>query len=306
MSVEADRLVKELDEAWSNLGKQESGGVLRACSMTFLVLAGANDDPQELGALLAALMHEHPSRTIVLRLGQEFDGRASVQCWVPFGNRQQICCEQIEIACTPETMDEAAALVLGLTVPDLPVNLWVRGVEWLDHPHCPSLLRLASKVIVDSARVQGVRRFDRQEYVLADLAWTRITRWRQTLHQILENRPVERIDTIEIRHAGAERPMTARYLAAWLKNTLGVTPALHADEGPLPPPGIGRIRAVAVKGPGFDLLLERPGTVEVTIAYDGHRTQVLFPVMTEDTLLREELSVFGPDPVFERTRIALE
>jgi glucose-6-phosphate dehydrogenase assembly protein OpcA len=301
MSVEAGRLLKELDSAWVAVGKQESGGVLRACSMTLVVLAGAKDDPQELGALLAELMHEHPSRTVVLRLGPEFDGHVAVQCWMPFGTRQQICCEQIEIVCTPETMKVAAALILGLTVPDLPVNLWLRGAEWLEQAQCGALLRLADKVIVDGAKLDGVRKLASSEYVLADLAWTRITRWRQAVARVLEARPVERIDSIEVRHAGADLPMTARYLAAWLATALGVQPVVRADEGPLPPPGIGRVRLVHMTGPGFDLRVERPGTVEVSIEFDGHRTPALFPVMSEDRLLREELSVFGRDPVFDRT-----
>jgi glucose-6-phosphate dehydrogenase assembly protein OpcA len=304
MSADAGQLLKELDAAWAALGHQESG-VLRACSMTFIVLAGAKDDAQELGGVLADLMHEHPSRTIVLRLGDAFDARVTVQCWMPFGQRQQICCEQIEIVCTPQTMDEAAALLLGLTVPDLPVNLWLRGGEWLDHTHCSAILRLADKVIADGARLGRLPEPARPETVIADLAWTRITRWRQTIFQILENRPVERLDALEIHHAGTPTSLAVRYLGAWLQTTLGLTPAYVADPVPPPPPGVGRTRAVHLAGPGFELQIERPGTVEVSIAYDGHRTQVIFPLMTEERLLHDELAVFGRDPVFERTRLSM-
>src|SRR5690348_3875845 len=104
------------------------GGVLRACSMTLLVLAEAADDVQRLGETLAALMPEHPARTILIRLqpgpGRTLSDRVYAQCWMPFGQRRQICCERIEITASDEALGDLPAVVLPLAVADLPVILW--------------------------------------------------------------------------------------------------------------------------------------------------------------------------------------
>ena len=69
--------------------------------MTLIVVVEEERDAQAIGETLASLMHEHPSRAIVLRVrsGEEpsLSARVFAQCWMPFGSRQQICCEQVEI-----------------------------------------------------------------------------------------------------------------------------------------------------------------------------------------------------------------
>ena len=78
--------------------------------------------------MIASLMHEHPSRAIVLRIrpGSELDARVFAQCWMPFGKRQQICCEQVEITSPEAALGDAASLITGIVVPDLPVVLYLR------------------------------------------------------------------------------------------------------------------------------------------------------------------------------------
>ena len=100
-TVAPDRILKELPPLGTQEGKQGDAGVLRACSMTLVVLAEEADDAAALGETVAALMPEHPARTILIRLRGEgeraLSERVYQQCWMPFGQRQQICCEQIEI-----------------------------------------------------------------------------------------------------------------------------------------------------------------------------------------------------------------
>ena len=86
-------ILRELADLWVTLGKQgqdESGaGVLRACTLTLVVLAEASDDAAALGETIAALMPEHPARTIVVRLSgageRALAERVYAQCWMPFG-----------------------------------------------------------------------------------------------------------------------------------------------------------------------------------------------------------------------------
>src|SRR2546425_4589855 len=123
-----EQILKELSDLWVSLGKQghaeSGGGVLRACSMTLVVLADMSDDTGALGETVAALMPEHPARAIVVRLqgaGEAALGaRVYSQCWMPFRERRQICCEQIEITAPDAALADLPALILPLAATDLP------------------------------------------------------------------------------------------------------------------------------------------------------------------------------------------
>src|SRR5512147_1042888 len=131
-AIEPERILKELRNLWTDLGKEQEHGVLRACAMTFIVATGGSGDEQELGEMIASLMHQHPSRAIVLRIRPgAFDARVFAQCWMPFGKRQQICCEQVEITSPDTALKDAASLITGIAVPDLPVVLYLRSPEWI-------------------------------------------------------------------------------------------------------------------------------------------------------------------------------
>src|ERR1700750_1915938 len=97
------KILKELSDLWVDTGKQEgsSNGVLRACSMTLLVLADASEDTQSVGESIAAPMPAHSARTILVKLSgageRAMSERVYSQCWMPFGQRRQICCEQVEL-----------------------------------------------------------------------------------------------------------------------------------------------------------------------------------------------------------------
>jgi len=98
------------------------------------------------------LMPEHPARTIVIRL----PARANVhraarlrQCWMPFGQRRQICCEQWKSP-FDASLGDLPSVVLPLEVPDLPVILWCRSPRLLGMADFPPW-RHARRVVVDSS-----------------------------------------------------------------------------------------------------------------------------------------------------------
>jgi len=71
-TVAPERILKDLSNLWVDLAKQNgddgSTGVLRACTMTLLVLADESDDAQAIGKTLAQHMPLHPNRAIVVRV----------------------------------------------------------------------------------------------------------------------------------------------------------------------------------------------------------------------------------------------
>src|SRR5947209_9729460 len=255
-AVQPERILKDLAKLWVDLGKEDSqkgsAGVLRACAMTLIAAVEEQADAAAVGETLAELMHQHPSRAIVLRVcaDQEsaLDARVFAQCWMPFGRRQQICCEQIEITASPSRVDDLPKLVLGLMVPDLPVVLWCRSERLAKDPNFQHLFPLASKIIVDTehstpetpqtGRQPGqssgptgpafIKDPSFRGFNIADLAWTRLTRWRESVAQVFDNEQALRhlpgIGSVTITHSGpdAGQPLPSRliYLSGWLKCTI--------------------------------------------------------------------------------------
>src|SRR5438270_538276 len=200
-TVAPEKILKDLAGLWTSHGQDtpagSRAGVLRACSMTLVVLtemppAGAGDDAGALGETIAALMPEHPARALVIRLSgggpRALTERVYQQCWKPFGQRQQICCEQIEITASDAALADLPSLLLPLAVPDLPLIVWCRSPRLVRMPEFGVSARMATKVIMDSADCASVVEVLRsmadaagQGIAMGDLSWTRLTRWREML-----------------------------------------------------------------------------------------------------------------------------
>ena len=304
-AVSPDRILRQLSELWTAEGGQSDAGVLRACSMTLIVVAEASDDASALGETLAALMPEHPARAILVRLSGEGERalteRVYQQCWMPFGQRRQICCEQIEITASDAALADLPSVLLPLAVPDLPVILWCRSARLAARPDLRDLSLIATKVIFDTfgalnpaddvSRLAGA---PRSGLLLADLAWTRLTRWRESLARLFENREylgrLSEIESVRVCFPpGAET--SAWYLAAWAGLALGLTPGVSRG---------GKSLRLELSAPGFEVSLVRENGRLVTTA-GGQSSCASLPEPSDYLLMREELAIVRPDPVFERT-----
>jgi glucose-6-phosphate dehydrogenase assembly protein OpcA len=303
--VRPERILKELAGLWAGMSKGESQGnnssVLRACAMTLVVAAESDKDAADVSGTIAELMHAHPSRAIVLRPSAEagaMDARVFAQCWMPFGKRQQICCEQIEITASKDRLDEVPGAILGIMVPDLPVVLWARGKEWLSAPEFQLVLPLVQKLIIDSAKLgEPVRAFSLMRTLQAgtthvgDLAWTRLTALRQTIAHTLEDAAlIPRLNCVEqIAVEYGDHPISGAYLAAWLQGGLPnakVTLKHRTAES----------SSVRLSGRGLEIAMEFGASFVMRI--DGTEHKAVLPVPAECDLMREELSILESDPVF--------
>jgi hypothetical protein len=326
-TIQPEKILKELANLWIETaapagenGAAQSDGVLRACSMTMIVIADEADDPHGIGETLAMLMREHPSRAIVIRLKNTQDpwleSRVFAQCWKPFGSRQHICCEQIEITASDSSLPDVPAVVLPLVVADLPVILWCRSSRAFGLAGFRELEKLAEKVIWDSrcfadpeqalanligARVPGVR--------LADLAWGRLTRSREILAQAVNCDDVlpalSAVDLVKVRARGPKPGVPARYFAAWLANRLALAGASPKIEWELAPESTPTsLSAVFLTGPGgFSLSVEvkewfHTGVL-VELAINGRSNRAVLLWTSEYELLLQELAIPGRDPVYE-------
>ncbi|MBI5282478.1 MAG: glucose-6-phosphate dehydrogenase assembly protein OpcA [Candidatus Solibacter usitatus] len=337
MSADAGRLLAELDENWRAMGKGQEAGVLRACAMTLIVIVREGEDGQALGSVLAEIMHEHPNRTIVLRVGTCADpladargskadaggrsacadplatargskadaggveARTAIQCWMPFGGRRQICCEQIEISASRESLGAVPPVLFGLMVADLPVAVWSKDLELASLNELRPVLKLAGKVMVDSAgsedlrsAARGLRALSGGPWRLADLTWARVTRWRDMIARALEGVAVQGRATVT--YAGPGEPAAARYVAAWLESSVGVEVRVACEDAMAPEPGTGRIKSVSLGG----LTMRRVAPTTIRIERGAVQSTAVFPLWDDATVLREELGVFGRDEQFER------
>jgi glucose-6-phosphate dehydrogenase assembly protein OpcA len=302
MTISPDRILKELAQLWKNEGAESGTSVLRACAMTLIVVA--DESAAAIGETIAALMPEHPARAIHIRIGgsgRALSERVYQQCWMPFGQRRQVCCEQVEITAADDALGDLPSVVLPLAVADLPVILWCRSPRLLGMPEFRQMAAIATKVIVDSSAMpdpqQALRRMASvvaRGVPVADLAWTRLTRWRETLSQVFENR--ERLAQlgesarVTIDH-GPGNETAARYMGAWIQSALPAEVSLRAAGE--------RLRVELV---GENLRVElacNDGALTVKVNELEHCAGL--SQATDYLLLREELRIVRRDPIFERT-----
>jgi glucose-6-phosphate dehydrogenase assembly protein OpcA len=306
-AIQPDKILRELSDLWDTLDhdQADSGGVLRACAMTLVVTAEDDHDAEEVRRTMGLLMHEHPSRAIVLtaRFGYELDARVFAECWKPFGSAQQICSEGVEILADSASLEEAARLLVPLKVPDLPLVLWCRGPHAFHLRAFDSLFPVADKIIFDSSTVPNagaslsfLRSLRARGCRVADLHWTRLTGWREILAHLFDDQalPPSSITAARVGYGGSAPSTCALYFSAWISRALpGARMSLASEEGP---PGL---HSVTLTSSTCELsLVKESSAIEVNGCGRHYRSQL--PPVDEQSLMREELNILGPDQVYER------
>lgn len=309
-TVKPDAILHELAELWNHMTKPQPGeapeeyssGSLRACAMTLNVFVNEEDDPAGLDKTLEMVMHTHPNRAIVVRLKSDsgtLTSRVSSRCWMPVGHHREVCCEQVELSASLNRLVDIPGIVAPLAAPDVPRVVWFRSARLESAPDISDLLALGDKLIVDSERpgaptFADLRVLAGAGYVVADLAWTRLTRIRQLVAQLFEDYGAGRIRNVLIQYSGADPSAGARYMQAWLRSGL---PDVEVDLQPGNPDGVGEIVLIRVDGSGLSIKLQR-GCAEYEM---GTLRQHANLAGGEDhELLGEELGIMSRDQIYER------
>lgn len=312
--VRPENVLKELDELWASLGEQaggpESHGVLRACAMTFIVATRQAEDAPAVREALAGLIREHPSRVIVvcLRSATEplLEARVTAECWLPFGGRQQICCERIEITAGQANLPDLPPLLLALAAPGLPVVLWCRHAPLMEGAEFQRIAAVAQKLILDSSthpdaawilgRMAGLP-------AVADLAWTRLTGWREIIARVFDDagcrKRLAELAELRISYAGEAIPVAGYYLAAWVISALGEL-EIHFDAISEPRPSGSGVLGLTLAAPGWSVSLGQVDDSTLETVVDSVRRRSTLPRPAEASLLREELGIAGRDRVYDR------
>lgn len=304
--IEPEKILKDLRNLWSDLGRstEVSGGVLRACGMTLVVAAESEADCQELRHTLGVLMHNHPARAIVLRLSEqaELDATVFSQCWMPFGKHQQICAEGVEITAALADLHHVAQLLLPLIVSDLPAVLWCCGSRVFSESAFAPLLPLVQKIIVDSApasdaraaiaRIRGLRT---QGRLVADLAWTKLTSLRELMASLFDEGTAKGIKSVEIIYGGDSPTPSSIYFASWMERALPEA-KVELKRGA---DGTRSLRSIVLSG-DTEVTITRPDKATLEVHAGGHVRRSTMLLLSEETLMSEELSILGADPVFDK------
>jgi hypothetical protein len=272
--------------------------------MTLITFVDEEENATDLGETIAMLMRGHPSRAIVIRMrgGSDTQGnngtlesRVFQQCWMPFGSRRQICCEQVEITATADHLADIRSIVSPLAVPDLPSVVWLRCSRLTKTGEYHDALALGEKIIVDSSRIgspglEVLTRFLDAGHMVGDLAWTRLTELRQLIAQLLGNRIPEKIE-IDFPDS-AEPPREAVYLFYWLIDAFPDGEHSLSNRGS----GAGPISAVRIDD-DIEIRLHdhsaeyRTGSLKQTANFKSG---------SDCDLLDEELGIIVHDRIFEQ------
>jgi glucose-6-phosphate dehydrogenase assembly protein OpcA len=309
--AQPEKILKDLAKLWVDLGKQSDQGVLRACSMTLIVVIEETQDASAIGEAIAGLMHEHPSRAIVVRIRECpepcLEARVFAQCWMPVGRHEQICCEQVEITAARRSLADVPAVILGIVAPDLPVVLYCPDVGLCLSPEFQTLPPLAGKVVIDSgssgdlAGVRYLQSLPKNAYRRADLEWGRLTGWREAVAQIFEDssrrKAAQSLKKVRIVHTQGATSPAVHYLSGWFRSVLGekMQIELLREDGP----SSASIRRLELDAPGFYATIEMKDASSAELQVDGVSQRAVFPQWTEQDLLRQELSITGRDATFE-------
>jgi len=95
--AQQELILRALSKVWTALGQEEKQQgkptVLRASAMTLIVATDEEDGGFSASQTISELMHEQPSRGIVLvvseRAEKGLEARVLAQCWKPFGKAQR-------------------------------------------------------------------------------------------------------------------------------------------------------------------------------------------------------------------------
>ncbi len=317
-AVTPERILRDLHSLWASLAKEsapvEGPGVLRACSMTVIVLADESEDAAGIAQTLGLVMQEHPNRAVIMRVrgGAEpfLDCQVTAQCWRPFGRQQQICCEQVEMTAAEQSLADAEPVLLAITAPDLPVAVWCRSPRLFGLAALEKLYARADRIIFDSRNIPDpretladlARAAAGSRGRLADLAWTSVTRWREMVAEIFEDPArrelIPRLRRVRVLHSASAAPSSAYYLAGWILAALG-REDIEAEFEAVAPLG-GAIEGIVLEAGTDAVSIRRAEGTAILIEIGALKNCTSAPRLSEAELLGTELGITGPDLVFEK------
>lgn len=276
---------------------REEGGAVALGRVLTLIIVTTNGGTEDGIEAANDASREHPMRVISLRLDPE--GEPKLDAEIRVGGDAGAS-EVVVLRASGAAASNVESLVTGLLLPDAPVVVW-----WPDNPpatpsHSP-LGRIAQRRITDASTVpfeatRVAHLGDCYSPGDTDLAWTRLTHWREQLAAVLDQPPYEPITAVEVR--GATTSPSTALLAAWLRLTLGVPVEWHYLSPEEWSDGIKSVRLTRASG---DIVLERSSAAIARLSQPGQpQHDLVLPRRTLRECLAEELRRLDADLLYGR------
>jgi glucose-6-phosphate dehydrogenase assembly protein OpcA len=276
-SWEADDVtVGAVEAALSGLRRHEQRAAVRTSVLTLVAVVDDTHEAEAALGIVSDLGARHPSRTIVLVVGEDdgereaLDAAASVHVVERQGTA--ICFENVVLRVRGRARHHLDSVVEPFTLPDLPVVVWMPSR--LPSPGDP-LLGQADRLVVDSRALPegsdalGLIAVLARRLRVTDLSWTRLAPWRSLLAGLFEggiNRPfLSGVRRVEVCGNSGPRHLLGGWLLRRLqlpKDAVVLAPAEHVSI---------RISAVC-EGRAGTFVVERTGAeraIESCIDIDG-------------------------------------
>lgn len=276
---------------------REEGGAVALGRVLTLIIATRHGLEEDAIEAANDASREHPMRVIVLMTTADGEPRLDAQIRV---GGDAGASEVLVLHAHGNAGSNPESLVTGILLPDAPVVAW-----WPDEPPAvPStspLGRIAQRRITDASTpplTTGRLGTLGDSYAPGDtdLAWTRLTHWREQLAAVLDQPPFEEVTAVEVR--GASGSPSTGLLAAWLRLKLDVDVTWTYERRDVWHDGIRSVRLTRASG---DILLERPSPGVALLTQPGQPDHdLVLPRRTLRECLAEELRRLDPDVLYGR------
>ena len=276
---------------------REEGGAVALGRVLTLVIKSKNTLDEAVVDAANDASREHPMRVIVLVTDSR--GPARLDAEIRVGGDAGASEVVVLRAHGPAASNEET-LITGLLLPDAPVVVWWPK-EPPSRPGKDPLGRIAQRRITDTSTAPyAPDRFTQLGLVYTpgdtDLAWTRLTRWREQLAAVLDQPPFEPVTSVEVRGASTS-PSTA-LLAAWLGLALDVPVEWRYES---PDTWNHGIHSVVLARASGDIVLERTSETHARLTQPGQPDHILLlPRRSLRECIAEELRRLDPDLLYGR------
>jgi glucose-6-phosphate dehydrogenase assembly protein OpcA len=267
---------------------------VRTAVLTLVCICTDDDDADQAAEVVRRLATNHPSRVVLVVADRNatpdgVDADLSLECSA-VGGSDQICAETVRLAVRGQPALHLTSLVTPLLLPDVPVVLWLADAPPLEQALHAEVVAVCERIVLDSDAyddpLDTLRTLDRAHRALrhlpiGDLAWSRLTPWRELLAQSFDGRDMapflHGVQRVAVESCGARPSSEAWLLAGWLGSRL--------DWAHDAPPRID----VTTRG---DSTVEEGGLLSVSLrcALDGRSADVLVRRNGDTTVTRIETS----------------
>ncbi len=236
--------VREIEDALTQLWMtSQTGGrsSMQAYTLNLIIFAGSATNVSDAQEIAARVGQIHPSRTIILH-AQEGDA-SRMRAWISAqceygGAMERSGSEQVILEAVGDGVRQMPGVVIPLLVPEVPVVLWWSGDGLFNHPLFPSLMDASDQLVIDSsafpdsiqvlARLHALGAEEYPGVALRDLAWARLTPWRELTAQFFDAPPsrpyLDGIQRVRVTYAAADggqyNPEQALLYGSWLASRL--------------------------------------------------------------------------------------